>query len=221
MCACRVSRMYVPHGKGVGFAFGMGAAEQAAFDPVMQMAYVASEQGYVNLVDYSDASNPKLGASIDLSDHTITDVDVCGGLLAVGIVGVVRTEPGMVKLYSTAAATSPPVLLSDHTVGPLPDMVAFSKDCSKLAVANEGEGVYGDAGLVDPEGSVSIISIELGTVQTVSFAPVATSDEDLKARRVYYLHHIVHYIVHHTVHYSVHYMSGVYLCLGQGRASAA
>ena len=74
-------------------------------------------------------------------------------------------------------------------MGPLPDMVAFNKACDKIAVANEGEGVYGDAGLVDPEGSVSIISLDnggsSGTVQTVSFAPIATSDEDLKAKGVH------------------------------------
>ena len=68
-------------------------------------------------------------------------------------------------------------------------MVAFNKDCDQIAVANEGEGVYGDAGLVDPEGSVSIISLDnggsSGTVQTVSFAPIATSDEDLKAKGVH------------------------------------
>jgi len=184
-----VSRMYVPYGKGEGFAFGMGAAEQATYDPAMKMAYVASEQGFVNLVDYSDASHPKLGASIDLSEHTITDVDVCGGLLAVGVVGATKTEPGTVKVYSTATSTMPPALVSEYTVGPLPDMVAFNKDCDKIAVANEGEGVYGDAGLVDPEGSVSIISLDnggsSGTVQTVSFAPIATSDEDLKAKGVH------------------------------------
>ena len=39
-------------------------------------------------------------------------------------------------------------------------MVAFNKDCGKIAVANEGEGVYDATGLVDPEGSVSIISID-------------------------------------------------------------
>tara|TARA_B100000809_G_scaffold22915_1_gene20100 strand:+ start:113 stop:493 length:381 start_codon:yes stop_codon:yes gene_type:complete len=112
--------MYVPYGKGEGFAFGMGAAEQATYDPAMKMAYVASEQGFVNLVDYSDASQPKLGASIDLSEHTITDVDVCGGLLAVGVVGATKTEPGTVKVYSTATSTSPPALVSEYTVPPLP-----------------------------------------------------------------------------------------------------
>ena len=70
-------------------------------------------------------------------------------------------------------------------------MVAFNKDCGKIAVANEGEGVYGATGLVDPEGSVSIISIDndglSGTVQTVGFASIATSDEDLKAKGVHHL----------------------------------
>ena len=32
--------MYVPYGKGEGFAFGMGAAEQATYDPAMKMAYI-------------------------------------------------------------------------------------------------------------------------------------------------------------------------------------
>ena len=57
-------------------------------------------------------------------------------------------------------------------------MVAFNKDCGKIAVANEGEGVYGATGLVDPEGSVSIISLDndglSGTVQTVK-CPVSSA----------------------------------------------
>ena len=125
MYACRVSCFYVPYGNGDGFAFGMGAAEQAAYDAAMKMAYVASEQGFVNLVDYSDASVPKLGASIDLSNYTITDVDVCGSLLAVGVyVGANKTDPGMVKVYSTATtSTSPPALKSEYTVDLLPKIL--------------------------------------------------------------------------------------------------
>ena len=110
--------MYVPYGKGEGFAFGMGAAEQATYDPAMKMAYIR-RLGTGLCQSYSDASHPKLGASIDLSEHTITDVDVCGGLLAVGVVGATKTEPGTVKVYSTATSTSPPALVSEYTVPPL------------------------------------------------------------------------------------------------------
>jgi hypothetical protein len=44
--------------------------------------------------------------------------------------------------------------------GALPDQIEFSKNCRTLLVSNEGEpNSYGQADSVDPEGSVSIISL--------------------------------------------------------------
>ena len=190
----RVSRAYVPYGKGTGYAFGMGAAEQVAYDPIEKIAYVASEKGYVNLVSYANPSFPAVldSMAIDLSSisGSLTDVDVCGGFLAVGVAASTKTDDGSVRVYSTAAAAgTAPALKASYTAGPLPDMVAFNADCSKIATANEGEGVY-SSGLTDPEGSVSILSRtapdwSTATVQTVSFGSVATSDASLIAAGVH------------------------------------
>lgn len=137
-----VSRKYVPYGKGTGLAFGMGAAEQAAFDPTEKYFYTASEAGYVNVIDYNVPATPETeaDAAIDLAGSKLTDVDVCGGLIAVGIGAVTASDNGEVKIYTTVKRDSvaAPVLAATIAVGPLPDMVAFNSDCTKLAVANEG-----------------------------------------------------------------------------------
>lgn len=52
-------------------------------------------------------------------------------------------------------------MLVEVTVGALPDMITFTPDCSTILTANEGEaGQDADGLFVNPEGSVSIISVE-------------------------------------------------------------
>jgi len=66
-------------------------------------------------------------------------------------------------------------------VGPLPDMVTFTPDGTKVLVANEGEP--NDDYTVDPEGSVSIIDLTNGvtsaTVQTAGFDAFNEDKADL------------------------------------------
>src|SRR5690606_3590868 len=52
-------------------------------------------------------------------------------------------------------------------VGALPDMVTFTPDGNKVLVANEGEPNEGYS--VDPEGSVSVITVADGAVTTIGF----------------------------------------------------
>lgn len=48
------------------------------------------------------------------------------------------------------------------SAGALPDQLEFSKDCKTLLVSNEGEpDGYGDPKYTDPEGSVSVINLDL------------------------------------------------------------
>jgi len=68
----------------------------------------------------------------------------------------------MVHVFRTVQRSAPvvPALVQTMTVGPLPDMVLPNHDCSMLAVANEGEGVYDPvSGLIDPEGSITVIKL--------------------------------------------------------------
>jgi hypothetical protein len=169
-----VSRVYVPFsGTSTDRAFGMGAAEQHAWDYVNKYAYVVSEQGFVNIVDYGEPSSPvvKSAWALEISGRPLTDIEVCGGKVFVGVRGANKEDNGHVFIYQAVSRPSPrkPMKLAEVEVGPLPDMVLPSPDCTHLAVANEAEGVDGpDGTLVDPEGSVSIIDLSDNSVQTIS-----------------------------------------------------
>ena len=53
-----VSRFYAPYGDGESFAFGMGAGEKAAYDPVQKIAYTASEQAAPHILPSSYSRPP-------------------------------------------------------------------------------------------------------------------------------------------------------------------
>ena len=186
-----VSRAYVPYGLTLAErAFGMGAAEQIAYDPLEQLVYAISEQGVLHVIDYAHAAHPSVVVSLalDLQRRTATDVEVCAerGLLFValsaevlthnGSVVTPRSEPGTVRVYRKArrAPWAPAQLLYELTTGSLPDMLMPNHDCSLIAVANEGEGVYTEGeGLIDPEGSVSLIDVSSRTSREVRLGGVA------------------------------------------------
>jgi hypothetical protein len=96
----------------------------------------------------------------------------------------VKTDLGAVRFYDTATQS----LLGSTTVGALPDMVVFTPDGSKLLVANEGEpNSYGAPDSVDPEGSVSIVTVNRGgtpTVATADFRSYNGLEAQLRAQGV-------------------------------------
>ena len=77
-------------------------------------------------------------------------------------------------VYSTDSQT----LQASYTVGPLPDMVTFTPDGTKILSANEGEP--NDEYTIDPNGSVSIIEVETGTVTTLEFGGLSNFQENLE-----------------------------------------
>lgn len=173
-------RVYVPYMNGAGYAFGMGAAEQAAYDPVNKYAYAISEQGYINIVDWSsvDSAEVKPAFTVSLAGQKLTDVELCVSkkLLIVGSGASDTVSNGNVRFYSLVERASParPTLLHTETVGALPDMVLPNSDCSKVAVANEGEGKVVNGFLVDPEGSVDILTLT-GTGSTLAVSKASVS----------------------------------------------
>jgi len=185
-----VSRTYVPYDLAGNSAFGMGACEQIAFDPVEKYGYASSEQGYVNVIDFKNAAAPSVTTfGLNLAGFTLTDIEVCGGLLFVAMAGNPKTSAGFVKIYDAVRRSSPaaPQLKSTVTVGALPDMVLPNNQCTALAVANEGEGVY-SGGLTDPVGSVSIItglSAATPIVSTVDFGTLCQDDEECIAKGIH------------------------------------
>lgn len=143
----------------------LAGAEISAYDPESQRVFTTSDVG-LQIIDLSDPSAPKLITTISFPNSSdVTSVAVSNGLIAVAVPGVVRTSPGTVYLLDSDGT-----ILNSFTVGALPDMVTFTPDGSRILVANEGEAsASGVTPFVNPEGSISVITVATGVVQTASF----------------------------------------------------
>ena len=147
-----------------------GAAEITAYDAASKRLFVVN--GANGSVDVLDISNPAAPARVGTIQVTslgagVNSVAVHDGLVALAIEGKAKTSPGVVGFYNAADLK----LLHSVTVGALPDMVAFTPDGKTLLVANEGEpNSYGLADSVDPEGSVSVITVNRSGTSTVATA---------------------------------------------------
>ncbi|WP_156111702.1 choice-of-anchor I family protein [Thalassospira australica] len=147
------------------------AAEIPAFDPVTKRIFVVN--GADKVIDILDMSNPseltKVGV-IDLSSWGKggNSVAVMNGVVAVVVENADKQSPGQAVFFDTEGT-----FISAVTVGALPDMIKFSPDGKYVLVANEGEP--NDAFTIDPEGSVSIISMT-GGADNVSDDDVRTVD---------------------------------------------
>ena len=178
-----------PIGTYASGIFAQGGAEIVAHDPLTQRLYVVNAQAAS--VDVLDISNPtapaKIGAiNLLLFGGVANSVAVHDGLVAVAVEAVPKTDPGKIVFFDAALAP-----LSAVAVGALPDMVTFTHDGRFVLVANEGEpSGYGE-GHVDPEGSVSVITLRRGAaeltqrdVRTASFGRFNNQIAELKAAGV-------------------------------------
>lgn len=139
-----------------------GAVEIAAYDPVSRRAFVTfAERPEIRIVDLSDPRAPvEVTPSIDLTPwgeaaHA-TSVAVANGVLVAAVPqGADDTAPGKVLFFDTDGA-----LLSQVTVGALPDMVTFSPNGALALTANEGQP--NQSYTYDPDGSISVIDVSRG-----------------------------------------------------------
>ncbi len=160
---------------------GPGSAEITTYDPITKRLF-AVNNGSVNKIDVIDIANPaaiSLIHSINLSTYGgyVNSVDVSNGKLAAAIESANKQNPGKIVVFNTSNYAEEKAI----TVGALPDMVVFSPDGKYILSANEGEP---DASYTnDPEGTVSIISIENNyTVTTLNFAPFSSQLSSLKSK---------------------------------------
>jgi DNA-binding beta-propeller fold protein YncE len=152
-------------------------SEIVAFDDVTNSLWVAGVAG----VDVLNAFNGSLIQHIDTSSFgSINSVAIYNGLAAFAIESSTRTEAGTIRFFDTTTRALSSGINS-VTVGSLPDMITFTKDGSKLLVANEASPtVYGNPAL-DPAGSVSIINMSTRTViATAGFAGVTQTGSNLR-----------------------------------------
>lgn len=148
----------------------LGAAEITAYDSGTRRLFVVN--GANGTVDVLDLSNPALptrvgGISVVASGGVVNSVAVFDGLVAIAIEASPKTSPGSVGLYNAADLR----LLQTIPVGAQPDMITFSPDGRFILTANEGEpNSYGLPTSIDPEGSVSVITVNRGGVSTAATA---------------------------------------------------
>lgn len=147
-----------------GAGIDEGGTEIVAYDPKSHHAF--SVNGSAKALDIIDLSVLEKGEQniprvkqitladlgVEASDVTSVAIHPDGGYIAVAAPAKEKVDPGYVVFLSTDGA-----YLSHVQVGSLPDMLTFTKDGSKVLVANEGEP--NDAYTVNPEGSVSIIDV--------------------------------------------------------------
>jgi DNA-binding beta-propeller fold protein YncE len=161
--------------------FDEGAAEIVAHDPANQRLFVVNaDNSTVDVLDVQDPEQPTLLDTIDASTEgaSANSVAVYGDLVAVAIEAEPKQDPGKVVFYNTTDLNK----AGEVTVGALPDMVTFTRDGTRVLVANEGEP--SDDYSNDPVGSVSIIDLSNGvnnaTVTTAGFDGFNGQAEQLK-----------------------------------------
>lgn len=152
-------------------------AEIAAFDSLTNSLWVAG----INGVDVLNAANGSLIQRIDTTSFgSINSVAIHNGVAAFAIESTTRTDPGTIKFFDTTTRALSSGI-SSVTVGALPDMITFTKDGSKLLVANEASPNIYDNPALDPAGSVSIIDMNTRTVATTAgFAGVVQTGSNIR-----------------------------------------
>ncbi len=135
--------------------FGEGAAEITAYDAQSQrLFFVNAFSQTVDVLDVRNPANPSFLFSIDISrfGDQANSVAAHNGLVAIAVQNNDAQARGRVVFVNADGDVRGMV-----TVGALPDMVAFTPDGKHVVVANEGEP--NDEYDVDPEGSISIITL--------------------------------------------------------------
>jgi hypothetical protein len=138
---------------------GTNSAEIVDFDPSNNRLFLANSiAGKLDIIDFNDPSNPSLISSVDISVYGgINSVVANNGVVAMAIENSNAQLDGFVVFLDENG-----VFINQVTVGPMPDMITYNKDYTKLITANEGEPNADYS--IDPEGSVSIIDLTPGIV---------------------------------------------------------
>jgi hypothetical protein len=156
---------------------GETASEISAFDSKSNKLFVTNvESKQISVFNLSDLDNPVEESPIVLSSGSPNSVSVHKGKLAVAVEADVKQNPGTIMVFDTESN----MLINSYQVGALPDMVTFSPNGKFIVSANEGEP--NDDYTVDPIGSISVIDLETGTVNTLNFDAFSSQQAQLEAQ---------------------------------------
>ncbi len=159
-------------------------AEVVAYDATTNRLYVQNtNENRIEIVTISSAGGLTKTGEILLPGldqyGAVNSVAVSNGLVAVAYANAAGDQPGRVAFFDAAGA-----LLKTVPVGVGPDQVVFTRDGTKLLVANEGEQASASS---NPVGGVSIIDVANGgasatVVTTVGFEGLNGSEAALRAQ---------------------------------------
>lgn len=165
----------------------LGAAEISAYDSGSRRLFVVNgANGTVDVLDIANPAVPTRVGVINVSaiGAAVNSVAVNDGLVALAIEANPKTNPGVVAFYNASDLR----FLHSVPVGALPDMLTFTPDGRFVLVANEGEpNSYGLPTSVDPEGSVSVITVNrtgISTVATADFRAFNGQETQLRAQGI-------------------------------------
>lgn len=134
----------------------------------------------LDIVDITNPAAPVFLERVDLSAYGASVTSVAAS--RDGLVAVVLDAEDKVKRGRLVLLNRQGDVRGMRVVGPLPDMVTFTPDGTRLLVANEGEPDCYGPGCTDPYGSVSVIDVNvskrrLGAVKKIGFG--GTTPDDL------------------------------------------
>lgn len=164
--------------------FDRGSAEVVTYDAPSRTAILSD--AFNNKLTFVNITNPTLPVVsreilLNAYNGIVNGVAVRNGVVAVALEDAgSKVNPGKVLLFNMSG-----VLLSQTTVGALPDQLTFTPDGQKIIVCNEGEPL--NDYVQDPEGSVSILTITnpaAPTLQTVDFRSLNGRQDSLRAMGV-------------------------------------
>ena len=121
---------------------------------------VNAQAGAVDVLDYSDPKNITKQFSISSAGVANSVAIRADGLGVIAFEAPVKTDPGQLVFFNANATDAGSAVLGAVTVGALPDMVSISSDGTYAVSANEGEPA--DDFSVDPEGSISVVTLPTG-----------------------------------------------------------
>jgi len=168
-----------------GFDGGViGASEITAYDSATRRLFVVNgANGSVDVLDISNPTAPARVGSINVAaiGGAVNSVAIDNGLVALAIEANPKTSPGSVALYNAADLRQIQVI----PVGAQPDMITFTPDGRFILTANEGEpNSYGLPTSIDPEGSVSVITVNRTSVSTADFRAFNGQEAVLRAQGI-------------------------------------
>ncbi|MCH2056944.1 MAG: choice-of-anchor I family protein [Thalassotalea sp.] len=176
----------VQYHKASGWIYAINSSGDAPTVEIMDLASADADALTADAEGVISNTNMPVAITLSLSENTSGDANSISisddlNMLAVAMAADDVDANGHIAFYDISGAA--PIFVKNVEVGVLPDMVTFTPDSSKVVVANEGEP--SDDYTIDPEGSISIISITNGevsdTATTLGFSAYNDMQAELEA----------------------------------------